>query len=372
MPVSRVLRPRREYEPAYGRHNKEIKMLDRALKENLERLQFAEHERVILIDQLPIGYGGQLSKRLLGLKIGLALGRKAIFLDDADFPYIQSISRMFSWPHDPALAADWPVLEVREPDPRPLARFDYFGAMKKLGRLTVEEWVKGLLAEKLELTPDDLQKLDGWLIRSLQFVPDFERRLGADVARLGVSKDVLGVHVRRGDKKVETAYVPLETINEAIRRIYAAWKFTSVFVATDSDKALRDLKLPQGVRLLFDRDEIRHNNANHKMLLAYPEMAAGETYVAFKNFRLLCECGGIVGQNNAHFASIAASYIFNRDSSAERIHLIDPNQGARAAVLMSRLKWRLRATVKATIPRSALARLDHVLVRLNHIARRRK
>jgi hypothetical protein len=349
-------------------------MLDRALKENLERLQFAEHERVILINQLPIGYGGQLSMRLLGLKIGLALGRKAIFLDDADFPYIQSISGMFSWPHDPALAADWPLLELREPDPRPLARFDYFAATKKLGRerLTVEEWVNRQLEEKLNLTMDDLQKLDGWLIRSLQFVPDFERRLAADVTRLGVSKDALGVHVRRGDKKVETAYVPLETINEAIRRIYAAWKFTRVFVATDSEKAVRDLKLPQGVRLLFDRDETRHNNANHKMLLAYPEMAAEETYVAFKNFRLLCECGGIVGQDNAHFATMAASYIFHRDSSAERIHLIDPNQGTRAAVLMSRLKWRFRTIVKATIPRSALVRLDHILVRLDHIVRRRK
>ena len=340
-------------------------MLDRGLKEYLERLQFAEHERAILIDQLPVGYGGQLSRRLLGLKIGLALGRKAIFLDDADFPYIQSISRMFSWPHDPGLAADWPLLEVREPDPRPLARFDYFAAVKKLGRhgLTVEEWVKDLLAQKLELTPDDLQKLDGWLIRSLQFVPDFERRLGADVARLGVSKDVLGVHVRRGDKKVETAYVPLKSINDAIGRIYAAWKFTGVFVATDNDKVLPDLKLPQGVRLLVDRNEIRYNNANHKMLLAHPEMAAEETYVAFKNFRLLCECGGIVGQNNAHFATMAASYVFSRDSNAERIQLIDPNQGARAAVLLSRLKWHFRTIVKMTIPRSALVRLDHIMHR---------
>jgi hypothetical protein len=340
-------------------------MLDQALKEYLECLQFSDHERIILIDQLPVGYGGQLSRRLLGLKIGLALDRKAVFLNDADFPYIQSMSRLFSWPHDPRLAADGPLVELSGSDPRTLVRFDYFAIMERLGRLglTVEDWVQDLLAEKLKLLPDDLKKLDGWLIRWLQFVPDFERRLSVDATRLGVSKEVLGVHVRRGDKKVETAYVSMERISEAIDGVYSVWKFQGVFVATDDAKALRDLKLPPGVRLLFDHDEIRYNNANHKMLLASPEMASEETYVAFKNFRLLCECGGIVGQENAHFATLAASYVFNRDSNAERIHLIDPNQGSKLTVCISRLKWHFRTIVKAVLPRGALVRLNHIIHR---------
>jgi hypothetical protein len=340
-------------------------MLDQALKEYLERLQFSDHGRIILIDQLPVGYGGQLSRRLLGLKVGLALDRKAVFLSDADVPYSQSISRMFSWSQDTRVAADGPLIELSGFDPRPLVRFDYFVIMKQLARmgLSVEEWVTNLLAENLKLTSDDLKKMDGWLIRSLRFVPDFERRLVTDVARLGVSKDVLGVHVRRGDKKVETAYVSLERISEAIHSIYSVWKFAGVFVATDDARVLPDLRLPPGVRLLFDHDEIRYNNANHKMLLAQPEMAAEETYVAFKNFRFLCECGGVVGQDNAHFATLAASYVLNRDSNAERIHLIDPHQGSRAAILLSRLKWHFRTVVKTMLPRAALVRLDRMIHR---------
>jgi hypothetical protein len=340
-------------------------MLDQALREYLERLQFSDQERIILIDQLPVGYGGQLSRRLLGLKIGLALDRKAIFLNDADLPYTQSIYRLFSWPHDLKRAVDAPLVELFVSDVRSLVRFDYFAMMGRLrpSGLTVEEWVQGLLTEKLKLTSDDLRKLDGWMIGSLRFVPDFEKRLGADVARLGVSREVLGVHIRRGDKKVETAYVPPKRINDAIDSIYSIWKFGGVFVATDDARALRDLRLPPGVCLLFDQDEIRYNNANHKMLLATPAMASQETYVAFKNFRLLCECGGIVGQDNAHFATLAASYVFNRDSNAERIRLIDPNHGSRVILLLSRLKWHFRTIVKAIVPRSILVRLDRIIHR---------
>lgn len=340
-------------------------MLDQALKEYLERLQFSDHKRVVLIDQLPVGYGGQLSRRLLGLKIGLVLDRKAIFLSDADFPYTQSIERLFAWPHDLRLAAEWPLVDLPDQDSRPLVRFDYFLITERLRRLglTVEGWVKAQLAEGLKLTPDDLEKIDGWLVGSLRFVPAFEQRLDADVSRLGVSKRVLGAHVRRGDKKVETAYVSMNRINDAIDSIYSVWKFEGLFVATDDAGVLPDLKVPPGVQLLFDHDEIRYNNANHKMLMASPEMASEETYVAFKNFRLLCECGGIVGQDNAHFATIAASHVFYRDAHAERIHLLDPSQGSKVMTLISRMKWHFRTLVKAILPRSVLDRLNHIIHR---------
>jgi hypothetical protein len=50
----------------------------------LNSLQFADSAPVVLVEQIPVGYGGQMSLRVLGLKIGAALGRKAIFLSDAD------------------------------------------------------------------------------------------------------------------------------------------------------------------------------------------------------------------------------------------------------------------------------------------------
>ena len=345
-------------------------MLDQKLKDRLERLQFSDHQRVILIDQLPVGYGGQLSGRILGLKIGLALDRKAIFAHDSDMPYVQSVVRSFSWTGDMQSAQAAPLAEISSSDPRALVRFNYVAFQKRLMQLgmrpkewVVLDWVDRLLADRFQLTRDDLRKLDGWLVSWLHFIPELEKKLSLDIERIGVSGKALGVHIRRGDKKVESAYVPSERIANAIARIYAVWKFEGVFVATDSADALSDLKLPPGVVLLFDREEIRYNNANHKMLFANPEMSSQETYVAFKNFRLLCECGGIVGQNNAHFATLAASYIFNRDSKSERIDLIDPNRAPKITLFTQWLKLGVRSIVKSVFPRTILARLDRMIYR---------
>ena len=345
-------------------------MLGQKVKDRLEHLQFSDHQRVILIDQLPVGYGGQLSGRILGLKIGLALDRKAVFADDADMPYIQSVVRPFSWTGDMHIAQAAPLAEISPLDPRALVRFNYVDFQKRLMQLgmrpkerVVLEWVDRLLADRFQLSRDDLQKLDGWLLSWLHFIPELKKKLSLDIERIGVSEKILGVHIRRGDKKVETAYVPSGRIADAIGRIYAVWKFEGVFVATDSADALSDLKLPPGMALLFDREESRYNNANHKMLFANPEMSSRETYVAFKNFRLLCQCGGIVGQDNAHFATLAASFIFNRDSKAERIDLIDPNRGPKITVFTQQLKVGLRSIVKSVFPRSILTRLDRMIYR---------
>lgn len=337
-------------------------MLDQKFKERLEGLQFSDQQRLILIDQVPVGYGGQMSARLVGLKMGLALDRKVIFPSDADVPYVQSVVRPFSWSGDLQTAQWSPMGEIFGSDPREIIRFEYFDYQRRLRQhgMSIDEWVEGILADKFQLSREELQKLDGWLISWLRFVPDFEERLSRDIERLGISNKVLGVHVRRGDKKVETPYVTSERINDAIQRIHSVWKYEGVFVATDSPDALSDVKLPPGVVLLFDREEVRHNNANHKMLFANPEMSPLETYTAFKNFRLLCACGGIVGQDNAHFATLAASYILNRDSAAERIHLIDPRAASRATLFVHRLKWGFRSIVKKVFPREILSRVDRI------------
>ena len=95
--------------------------------------------------------------------------------------------------------------------------------------------------------------------------------------------------------------------------------------------------------------------------MANPELAAGETYVAFKNLRLLAACGGIVGQDNAHFATIAANYIFQRDSNPERIVLLDgriaESQSARLRLLYG-AKRGIRNLAKQVIPQPVLRLLN--------------
>ena len=68
-----------------------------AIWARLDALQYGEDVPVVVIEQLRQGYGGQLGHRILGLRIGLALSRKAVFLSDADPPYVQSLIRPFLW-----------------------------------------------------------------------------------------------------------------------------------------------------------------------------------------------------------------------------------------------------------------------------------
>lgn len=338
-------------------------MIDKLLRKRLDHLQFSEQPCLLLMGQVPVGYGAQISGRLLGLKLALALDRKAVFPSASDWPYVQTVVPPFSWNGDLRTIQKAPLIDVSGLDGRSMVRFDYLAVDQQLrSRGTdVQEWIDRLLAARLDLTRDDLQKFDGWLLSWLQFLPELESRLRLDMERLGVSKGILGVHIRRGDKKVETPYVSPERINTAISRIYSKWKFSGVFVASDCPDAPSFLKLPAGVSILFDEQEMRYNNANHRMLSANPTMSSQETYVAFKNMRLLGECGGVVGQQNAHFATLAASYIFNRDSRSERLTLIDPNCLPKLVLIKQRLKWGLRSLVKSAVPRSLLARVDHFI-----------
>ena len=173
-----------------------------------------------------------------------------------------------------------------------------------------------------------------------------------------MSERTLGVHLRRGDKRIESAYVPAAIFNQAIRRIHKVWNFDALFLASDNAETPDELDLPFGVKLIFDTTEKRYNNANHKMLLANPSLAHEETYVAFKNLRLLAACGGIVGQDNAHFATIAASYILQRDANPDRVVLLDgwiAEKHSASLRLFYEVKRKTREFVKRIVPREALS-----------------
>ncbi|MDT4743659.1 hypothetical protein [Bradyrhizobium sp. WYCCWR 12699] len=329
---------------------------DRLLNSKLSDLQFSPACPGVVIDQLPIGYGGQLSRRLLGLKIALIVDRKAIFLSHEDPPYVQSMEPVYVAKYDERTAANAPPIDLRDDShAAPLVRFNYFDVQRSLSAegLSVERWAKQELARKYELSSSDLAEIDGWLLSWIRFLPDFRARFQEDLIRLGVTTNTLGVHLRRGDKRVETPYVPASLINSAISTIYQKWQFTSIFVASDDPQADSAIVAPMGVDVIFDRAEKRYNNANHKMLMANPTIAAQETYVAFKNLQLLASCGGIVGQDNAHFAAIAGSHILYRDGHPDRIILLDGNIARKESSMIKLqyfIKLRARAMARQLLP----------------------
>jgi hypothetical protein len=67
------------------------------IREELDRLQFGPAVKYLLVEQLPIGFGAQMSGRVLALKLALALGRKAIFRHDSDPPYLQTLEPQYPY-----------------------------------------------------------------------------------------------------------------------------------------------------------------------------------------------------------------------------------------------------------------------------------
>jgi hypothetical protein len=321
------------------------------VQNELNRLQFGPSEKFILVEQLEIGYGGQISRRLLGLKLALALERKAIFKHHADPPYLQTFEPQYSNAPD----FDWNSGELFNPlesQRAAVLRFEYSAVRRILeGPDNIEAWAESRVATRFNLADD--ANVDGELLKWMRLLPAVQSEIDAALSRLGVSSKTLGVHLRRGDKTTETAYVPAYHFNDAIAQIYRTWPFESIFLASDSPGAAAEVDLPQGVKLIFDSDEKRYNNANHKMLFRNPDLAKQETFTAAKNFALLCACGGIVGQDNAHFATLSSAIIASNFCKPERIVLLD----GRLAELESpsvRMYFHLtrtfRSVVRACIP----------------------
>jgi hypothetical protein len=301
-----------------------------------------------------------MSGRLLALKLSLALDRKAILRNDSDPPYLQTLEPQYS--HAP-LDIDWSSAETLDPLVEQVAvflRYDYWIASKKLELVAdhVEAWAQRKIAQRFANV--NVTNIDGEILKWMRLLPSIQSAIDETQRSLGVSSNTLGVHFRRGDKSVETAYVPTKHFNRTISLIHQTWPFESIFLASDSPDAAAEIHLPPGVKLIFDSNEKRYNNANHKMLFRNPDLARQETFTAVKNLTLLSACGGIVGQDNAHFATIASAIIASSGSSPTRIILLNGQIAEFEAPILGhyfRLKRTLRAFVRNRLPRRLLHKL---------------
>jgi hypothetical protein len=332
-----------------------------SVREELDRRQFGPAEKYLLVEQLPVGFGAQMSGRVLALKLSLALQRKAIFRHDSDPPYLQTLEPQYS--HIP-LDIDWDSADLLDPLVEQAAvflRYDYWIASKRLELIAdrVETWAQRKIAQRFVNV--GITNIDGEILKWMRLLPSVQSAIDETQRSLGVSSKTLGVHLRRGDKSVETAYVPTKHFNHAISLIHQTWRFESIFLASDSPDAAAEIQLPPGVKLIFDRDEKRYNNANHKMLFRNPDLARQETFTAAKNLALLSACGGIVGQDNAHFAIIASAIIVSNGCSSSRINLVSGQLAEFEFPLLGlyfRLKRAVRAFVRTHLPRRLLKKLS--------------
>jgi hypothetical protein len=254
--------------------------------------------------------GAQISRRILALKIAFITGRRSVFVDEVMHPYVDCYAPISSLPQTSYLTDGEPKFDFDAPNSHRIARFDFWDFWSNVDlRNKVLGYAPMELAEYGETG-----KLifDGILSSSMRLREEFANYIESEYTRLGLN-DFVAVHFRRGDKSVETPYVPAKKYKESILSQVKRCGATQIFIASDSNNAVRDLDLESsGLQVIFDTEEIRYNNANHRFLRTNPQLAAQETKTSIKNIYLLARGRRVVGQDNAHFATIAAGMIAAR------------------------------------------------------------
>jgi len=337
------MRPSSSPLPASGSAPNIASVLEKVFNE-LDRLQFGHGDRRLVVRPVPIGLGGQITGRKDALRLALALDRQAVFSDLRDLPYGQTFR-----PLGPLANADSPdffsPLDLSGQDAAKVVHFDARTDVVR-GPPKIEAGLLALVETRLGLEGLSSALLDGAILAWMTPLDSVTTYVESQQLRLQIDDRTLGVHFRRGDKQAETAFVPASEFNRRIAEMHRVWPFETVFLASDSPDAPTEIVVPHGVRLIFDPEEKRYNNANHKMLMSSPELVEQETLSAYKNIALLSACGGLVGQDNAHFATLAASTILVRHGAPHRVSLIDGRIAERTSPLL-RARFRLQKSVRA-------------------------
>lgn len=318
--------------------------------DRLHDLQYGEGQPVLLFTQDPTGLGGQISRRLLGLKLALLFGRKVVFPSLAEPPYGQIFEPLHS-PVDYAAMQEAAVpLRAPRTRVRPIVKLDFWDLYKDRALYSK---VRSFVQSAFTRSADPELHFTGALLSFCRLTPAMSTFVTQAALRLDVKADTLGVHIRRGDKSVETPFIPIAIIQDELARLCELYGFQSVFACSDDESVFDQLKLPAGVNLIFDQMEKRYNNANHRFLIRNPELAAQETRTAVKNIFLLGRCGAIVGQSNAHFARLAASQITCRNDGGPFGTLIAGDhvlQHSPATRHLYKARHKLRALARLAFP----------------------
>jgi hypothetical protein len=316
----------------------------------LHTLQYGEDQPILLFTQDPRGLGAQISRRLVGLRLALLFKRKVLFPHISEPPYGQVFQPIHSlvdyksclndaveFFSDNAFSARMVRLEFRD-------LWNNLGLREKVYSFVPEDFVS-ISAPKLFF--------DGLLLSFCNLIEGHQNIIKEAALRLRIDQAVLGVHIRRGDKSVETPYVPIDVYNRHIEQMCTTGRFRSVFVCSDDPGIFKSVRVPPNIDLVFDETERRYNNANHKLLIKNPRLSMQETQTAVKNIYLLGMCGAIIGQSNAHFAALAASHISFRSGGQPYGMLIDGYHVLRQSRLMRMLytaKLTLRAVARRLLP----------------------
>jgi len=142
-------------------------------------------------------------------------------------------------------------------------------------------------------------------------------------------KNLTALHLRRGDKIMETSYLSDEYLFKYVEENKLGDSF---FVTSDELDYIHEIeqKYPQ-YNFIYDSEEKRYGNqkiSNTDMVTRNPALKEQETLMFMKNVEILKECKAVVGLHSAQMTKIAGS-MNSFSNKKNNLHLLDPKTNKR-------------------------------------------
>lgn len=299
-------------------------MIDKIIHNKLDELQFLpsiESGKFLIVKIPYVGYGGQLSMRMLGMRMAYIFNRTVIF-EDCNNPYINCYKKTSSYSVEEL--KHFPVTKLKlyekQNDKVVYLDFDEYWLNFK-NRRYFDKWLP--IEIKKQQIKHKKEYFDGQLLLRFKLLPEYEKQIESVKERILFSKPIIGVHIRRGDKKNESSYVPMRIYNHYIKKAVKESGIKKVFVTSDSPDVFSELPQNLGLEYIYDREEKRYNNANHELLTNSPNLKEQETFTAVKIINLLSDCDYIIGQVNTHFTTLAYDIGLTKSDGNTKIYFVN-------------------------------------------------
>lgn len=279
-------------------------MKDKIIHDKLDKLQFEssiKDGKFLIVKIKPIGYGGQLSMRILGMKLAYIFDRTVIF-DDKENSYLNCYEPTSSISLSEIKSLPIKKLELYEKQEDQVVYLDfdeYWLSFKN--RRYFNNW----LPQELTAQHKTVEYFQGQLMLRFKLLPEYIEYVEVAKKRINFSNPIIGIHIRRGDKNTESPYVPMRIYRYYLKKTVKETGIKKVFVTSDSENIFSELPQDLGLEYIYDQKEKRYNNDNHQLITDNPDLKKQETLTAIKIIESLSDCDYIIGQINTHFTTLA-------------------------------------------------------------------
>lgn len=272
------------------------------------------------------GFGAMYARRKLIMQIGHAFNRTPIFRYTS---YIYD---------DPFVQFDINLNTLKDKGINEVEKFDFTDNDKKAVFFDFGSYWNSENMRKFQCwypKETDYTMYSGYMYNLLKVNKNYKEKIEDSINFIKEKYEIKGfknltaLHLRRGDKIVETSYLSDEFLFKYVEENNLG---NSFFVTSDDLDYILEIeqKYPQ-YNFVYDSDEKRYGNqkiSNADMVSMNPSLKEQETLAFMKNVEILKQCKCVVGLHSAQMTKIAGSMnsFLNKKNN---LHLIDPNTNLR-------------------------------------------